>query len=171
MMPFFYVCHICAIKKGRVSPNFGLLEVIMRRFMIIFSIIIGISLLFGPDGFSVWTHILALLIMLIGVLYMFTGRILPQFVETLLIVLVVPLFVIYLYSFTAQFIRSLSLNPQIDVSPWPILIIVFLLMFCASLYILHIRRQNQRLNRPRTPGSEREPVIPNYPTQNDQIRD
>lgn len=134
----------------------------MRRFMIIFSIVIGFGLLFGSDGYAGWTNLLGLIIMLIGVFYMFTRRVLPQLVETLLIVLFVPMLVIYLYYFITNLFRSHLSNPNMDISLWPFLVIAFLLSFFASLYVIRIRRQNQRLEQ----GSEREPVVPHQPSQN-----
>ena len=135
----------------------------MRRFMIIFSMVIGFGLLFGL-GQSIWTHILALIIMLIGVLYMFTGRVLPQFVETFLILLFVPLFVIFLFNLIKQFFGSGGLNPQINIPLWPFIVGAFLLSFLAAFYVFRIRRQNQRLGSSENQGSEREPVVPNRPT-------
>ena len=140
----------------------------MRLFMIVFSILIGFSLLLGFDSFSVWTGLLLLIILFIGVLYMFTGKVLPQFIETFLIVLFIPLSVIYIYNLISQFIQSTSVNSQLSINVWPFLRVILFLMFLAFLYVLSIRRQNQRLDRFRLQGSEREPVVPNIPIGNSQ---
>ena len=96
----------------------------MRRFFIIFAVVIGIGMCFGIDGYSMWSGLLLLILVITGFTYMFTGKFMPQFIESFLILLFTPLLVVYIIKLAGNFLTRLFSGYNFYVNPGFLIILV-----------------------------------------------
>jgi len=130
----------------------------MRNILIFVSVLIGLGLLINTDIFSSWSSIILLLILLIGFLYMFTGKILPQLMESLLLILLIPIFTIFIIHFICVLFSSFQVVNGSEIN-FPFIILILILMTAATIYVIRRRMRNRRPDAHRLQGSERESVM------------
>ena len=132
----------------------------MRRFLIIFSVLIAVGIRLGIDFYSLLGGLLLILIVAAGFMYMFTHKLVPQLLECFIILLFVPPLVLIAIYYVENFIRQLISGAPIDANPFPVFIILLLLMILAFIYVFRTRLRNRRVESQHLQGAEREPILP-----------
>jgi Ca2+/Na+ antiporter len=132
----------------------------MRRFVSIFAVLIGIGMYLGIDVGPLLSAIALMMIMLAGVFYMFSRKVSSVFIESILILLFGPVFVVCLIQLVLGFLGQLFVSIGGAIDPSSILVILLLLMFLAFAIVMWERRRGHQIDRYQIQGAEREPIIP-----------
>lgn len=131
----------------------------MQRYAVIFSILMGIAIFLGFDGFSIVGGILLIMVTLAGFFHIFSKRASSQLIETSIILLLGPLVVFGVIQFLLKILHDLLLSMGITTNPTSFSIII-IIMLLAFGFVMWERRNSRRIDRFRLRGSEREPIIP-----------
>jgi uncharacterized membrane protein len=163
LAPFLF----CAIFVPNLNGDFFKMRQ-ARRISGITAVCLGIGMYLGLQLQSLWYCFLLLILVLAGFHFMFKGRFPGQLLESLVILIFGPLFVLYMFGIAANCGTYIFRQVGVVVDPGVIVGILIIIFLAASVYIGVNHFRNREIDRFELQGAEREPVIPDHLGEGEQ---
>ena len=139
----------------------------VRRISGIIAVCLGIGMYFGLQLQSFWYCFLLLILVLAGIHFMLWGRFPGQLLESLVIFIFGPFFVMYMIGIVMDCSSYIFEQAVSEIGYGLIATILIIVVLAVSLYIGVNHFRNREIDRFQLQGAEREPVIPDQLDENE----